>query len=436
MSIVAGTSRSADIRRSLTRAREATLRLLDAIPVDMLSKRVHDFYSPVGWHFGHIAATEELWTLCNALGRQPRDSALSFLYSNIPENPKDNRVHLPERAEILGYMERTRAEVLDALDQVDLHSTEPLLNDGYAWEFALRHELQHQETICELLQLIRMQGYTRREGVASLLVHPPPIEPEMVSLPGGTFMMGSDDPHAYDNEKRSHEVTVAPFELDRTPVTVYQWKLFMEDGGYRRRELWTDEGWAWREREDAVCPEYWVAQRPAGAYVYCGPRGLRPLHRDEPVSSVSWFEADAYARWAGKRLPTEAEWEYTASYDPETASSRLYPWGDEEPSPDLACCGIWEWQPAPVADRPAGCSAFGLRGMAGGVWEWTSSPFLPYPGFVAWPYDGYSRDHMDGGHYVCKGGSWATSGPNLRCAFRNWYVPTYRQGFLGLRCAR
>jgi iron(II)-dependent oxidoreductase len=154
------------------------------------------------------------------------------------------------------------------------------------------------------------------------------------------------------------------------------------------------------------------------------------------VSSVSWFEADAYARWAGKRLPTEAEWEYAAAHDPAVGRSCVYPWGDDEPTPDLACFDIAEWQPAPVGDRPDGASALGLLDMAGGVWEWTASPFLPYPNFEAWPYDGYSREHMDGRHFVCRGGSWATSAPNLRCAFRNWYVPTYRQGFLGLRCAQ
>jgi gamma-glutamyl hercynylcysteine S-oxide synthase len=154
------------------------------------------------------------------------------------------------------------------------------------------------------------------------------------------------------------------------------------------------------------------------------------------VSSLSWHEADAYARWAGKRLPTEAEWEFAAVSDLSNGSSRLYPWGDAAPAPERACFGIGEWQPAPVADRPAGASPFGLLGMAGGVWEWTSTPFLPYPGFEAWPYDGYSKEHMGGDHYVCRGGSWATAAPNLRGAFRNWYVPTYRQGFLGLRCAR
>jgi gamma-glutamyl hercynylcysteine S-oxide synthase len=428
--------RFADLCMALLGVRDRTLRLMAAVPEEMMKARVHDFYSPVGWHFGHIAATEEYWVIQQALGRPPRDAALSFLFANVPENPKDERVHLPPRDAIAEYMDCTRQTVLEALAEADLDSSEPLLADGYAWEFALRHECQHQETICELLQLIRKQELERHVGEARLLAYPAPREPEMLSLEGGAFLMGSDDPNGYDNEKLPHEVIVDPFELERTPVTAFQWKQFMDDGGYQRRELWTEEGWAWREAERAMCPEYWVTSRTGGDYVYCGPRGLRPIHRDEPVSSVSWFEADAYTRWAGKRLPTEAEWEFAAANEPATGRSRHYPWGEQAPEPDLACFDIVEWQPAPVGDRPEGESALGLLDMAGGVWEWTATPFLPYPGFRAWPYDGYSKEHMDGRHFVCRGGSWATSAPNLRCAFRNWYVPTYRQGFLGLRCAR
>jgi iron(II)-dependent oxidoreductase len=160
------------------------------------------------------------------------------------------------------------------------------------------------------------------------------------------------------------------------------------------------------------------------------------MYPEEPVCGISWYEADAYARWAGKRLPTEAEWEYASAREPALKQSRRYPWGDRRPNPDDASFGLAGWNPDPVGAHPDGQSGLGLLDMAGGVWEWTASPFLPYPGFVAFPYDGYSKEHMDGNHFVCRGGSWATSGPILRCAFRNWYVPTYRQGFLGLRCAR
>ena len=171
-------------------------------------------------------------------------------------------------------------------------------------------------------------------------------------------------------------------------------------------------------------PEYWLRQED-GTWASHNPWGLRALHPDEPVSGISAHEADAYARWAGKRLPTEEEWEYAAS-------AGTYPWGDEPPTMARANHGLENWGPTPVGHAP---TPNGLSDLAGNVWEWTSSAFLPYGGFEAYPYDGYSKDHMAGAHRVCRGGSWATSPSILRRSFRNWYVPTYRQGFLGLRLA-
>ena len=172
-------------------------------------------------------------------------------------------------------------------------------------------------------------------------------------------------------------------------------------------------------------PEHWTYDE--GVWATHGPWGLRALHPDEAVCGISAHEADAYARWAGARLPTEAEWEYASAQ-----SDARYPWGDAEPTDGRANFGLHEWGPTRV-DRYS--PSFGLHDLAGNVWEWTSSAFLPYEGFAAYPYDGYSKDHMEGKHRVCRGGSWATSPSILRRTFRNWYVPTYRQGFLGMRLA-
>ncbi len=419
-------------------ARAETMRLLDFVPDEFLKVRVHDFYSPVGWHFGHIGMTEELWVCGEALKRPPRDPHLSFLFANVPDNPKDNRVHLPSREEIAAYLQATRCTTLEALEETDLDSPHPLIADCYAWEFAVQHECQHQETICELLQLIHME----RDPQPSPFRMPnvDSRRSEMARIPAGSFSMGSDWPHGYDNEKREHTVDVPSFEMDRTPVTTSQWIEFIHDRGYHRPELWSDAGWEWRKRESATAPEYWQIEQKENVkenvLVKINPRGPLIMLPDHPVSSISWFEADAYARWAGKRLPTETEWEYAARFDPATGESRTYPWGEQEPTPERASFGMEFWTPSNVGSHSAGASAFGLLDMAGGVWEWTSTPFHPYPGFEAFPYDGYSKDHMDGNHYVCRGGSWASAATILRSSFRNWYVPTYRQGFLGLRCAR
>jgi iron(II)-dependent oxidoreductase len=435
------------IRQDLQYARERTLRLLELVPDSLLKTRVHDFYSPIGWHFGHIAMTEEYWALTRALGLPPSNPDYTFLFANIPENPKDNRVGLPDRDVIRTYMARTREHVLAALDEADLATDDPLAHAGYAWDFAHQHECQHQETIVELLQLLcKHSAEGVGEGASEPGVSPlDSFDPElvlgavaptaMVAIPGGTFRMGSDARGVYDNERRAHEVTVPPFRLDRFPVTAGQWVAFIQDGGYRRPELWTPEGWEWREREGAEHPEYWF--RYGGGYGYYRAVGVSAILPNEPVTSVSWYEADAYARWIGKRLPMEAEWEYVASLDPAHRLRYSTPWGYGATSGrrrEFFDCDLTQW--APVAVGWLGSrSALGVEDMAGKVWEWTASPFLPYPGFEAYPYDGYSKDHMDGNHYVCRGGSWATDPRLLRVTFRNWYVPTYRQGFLGLRCA-
>lgn len=396
--MTAGLARKQAIAAEMARVRAGTCELLERVPEHLLRLRVHSFYSPVGWHFGHIGMTEEHWTVCAAMGGQPLDPARSFLFANVPENPKDRRVHLPPHEELADYLLCTRQAALDALDRADLQSASPLLADGYAWEFAIQHECQHQETIVELLQLLR-QREGRLPGPAAgaaVLAAVPPME--MLSLPAGEFTMGCNDRHTYDNEKLEHCVSVQAFEMDRLPVLSGHWVGFMLDGGYQRKELWTDEGWAWREAEGVEMPEYW-ARRGEG-FVQFGPDGARAIPADEPVSSIGCHEATAYARWIHKRLPTEEEWEYAAGYNA----------GRE----------------AEGADPLLLCTA---------VWQWTASPFLPYPGFEAFPYDGYSLEHMDGSFRVCRGGSWRTDRRIRRRSFRNWYPPGYRQGILGFRCA-
>ncbi|MCW5933203.1 MAG: SUMF1/EgtB/PvdO family nonheme iron enzyme [Fimbriimonadia bacterium] len=426
--------RKEQVARALREARDQTLNLLRQVPDEFLKVRVHGFYSPIGWHFGHIGMTEEYWVCVRACGEAQLDDKLAFLFANIPDNPKDNRVNLPDRAQILDYLAQTRERTLRALETANLESDQFFLKDAYAWEFALQHEYQHQETIAELLQLIHQQ-----QPLPKSLPEPFPWrsehQTEWVEIPGGVFERGAHDPHAYDNECPAHKVEVKPFRLAKTPVTAFEWSLFMQEGGYARKELWSAAGWAWKEAENARMPEYWFRDSREDSYYFFGSMGLRAIRPEESVQAVSWYEAEAFARWSGARLPEEVEWEYAARAVPGEESSRPYPWGIALPDHTLASFGFHEWQPALVGSKPLGVSAFGILGMAGSVWEWTASPFLPYPGFRAYPYDGYSKDHMDGNHYVCRGGSWATSARILRSSFRNWYVPTYRQGFLGVRLA-
>jgi iron(II)-dependent oxidoreductase len=418
------------LRESLAAAfaetRRRTLAIAAAIPEEAHRRRVHPFYSPFGWHLGHVGMTEAYWILRCARGDPPFRPDLEFIFANCVENPKENRVHLPSGAETLAYLDGVRARALDFLTVADFDAPDPLLSGAYCFRYVLAHEWQHQETMIELLHLIedvRPTPPLAPRGGSTARAATPGRE---VIVPPGEFVMGNDDPHAYDNERPAHRVFVPGFALDETPVTVAQYCEFREDGGYRRRELWERAGWAWVETHAAAAPAHGMRS----------PLGGREPDPDEPVCGVNGYEASAYARWKGKRLPTEVEWEKAAAWSPETGESRRYPWGEAPPTPERADHDAAGWWPAPVGSFPEGRSAVGALDLAGGVWEWTSTVFGPYDGFVAFPYEGYSRAHFDGSCRVLKGGSWATRGPLLRCAFRNFYPPEYRQGFLGFRCAR
>jgi len=419
------------LRDALETVRRRTLWLLGLVPDEFLKVRVHSFYSPIGWHFGHVGRTEEYWVSHKAMGRPVIDDQLSFLFADLPENPKDNRVNLPSRDQIVQYLADTRRRSLVDLEAAALDDQDSFLREGYAWDFAMQHECQHQETICEMLQLIRLKE--PQEVSQEPAPWPEPRAEEYVAISGGVFEMGSNSTCVYDNEKRAHEVVVGEFRLSKTLVTVSHWLAFMKDGGYSRPELWSGAGWAWKCTEEASMPEYWRATKQG--FIAIGCLGVRQMRPNEPVGSISWYEAEAYLTWRGKRFPTETEWEYAAGRSDSRKPNRPFPWGFEPPNGATAVFGIDSWGPEPVGSKSCGASTDGILDLAGNMWEWTSSAFLPYPGFEAFPYDGYSKDHMEGLHKVCRGGSWATAGPILRRTFRNWYVPTYRQGFLGLRCA-
>ncbi len=426
-------TRAEQLFASLTAARERTLWLFSQVPEEFLNRRVHNFYSPIGWHFGHIGRTEEYWIVDRAFQQPVLDESLTFLFADLPENPKDNRVNLPTRKEIKEYLERTRQRTLELLARAEFLESNPFLRDGYAWDFALQHECQHQETIAEMMQLIQKALHLRGEADISQTPQgkwESDHQTEWVDIPRGSFTMGDDNWCGYDNEKTQHLVDVRAFQLAKHPVTSFQYTQFIDANGYLDDRWWSNEGKIWREEERAVLPEYWVRQDDR--YLFLSPLGLRAIHPDEPVSCLSYYEAEAYANWRGARLPTEEEWEYAAR----GPLSLKFPWGQALATSDEANFGMSHWSPRPIGDRTKGATPFGLEDMAGQVWEWTSSPFLPYEGFEAFPYDGYSKDHMKGEHHVCRGGSWATAAPILRCSFRNWYVPTYRQGFLGMRLAR
>jgi iron(II)-dependent oxidoreductase len=258
--------------------------------------------------------------------------------------------------------------------------------------------------------------------------------PAEVLVEAGPFQMGaSDDPWAYDNERPAHLVDLPAYYIDTTPVTNRAYIAFIEAGGYDDPRWWHPKGWEWRTTKDKRAPGFWT--REGGQWLRRRFGRIEPVPPDEPVQHVSWYEADAYARWAGKRLPTEAEWEKAARWDPGAQRSRRFPWGDsyEEGRANL---GQRRLRPAPVGAFPQGASAYGVHQMLGDVWEWTSSDFTAYPGFRSFPYKEYSEVFFGPEYKVLRGGSWAADPLAVRGTFRNWDYPIRRQIFTGFRCAR
>jgi iron(II)-dependent oxidoreductase len=236
---------------------------------------------------------------------------------------------------------------------------------------------------------------------------------------------------ANDNERPRRTVHLGPFEMDRLPVTNGDYAQFVADRGYARPELWTEPGWEWRMRNRIERPLYWSAD---GAERHFD--RVASIDPARPAMHVSWYEADAFARWAGKRLPTEAEWEKAAAWSPGASEPRRQPWGDEPPTHELANLDQTAFSPAPAGAYPDGASGYGVLGMIGDAWEWTSTDFDGYPGFRAYPYEEYSSVFFGLGYKVLRGGSWATRPRVVRNTARNWDLPERRQIFSGFRCAR
>jgi iron(II)-dependent oxidoreductase len=254
-----------------------------------------------------------------------------------------------------------------------------------------------------------------------------------VLVPGGPFVLGvdaADEPFSLDNERPAHWVDVPAFRIGRVPVTNAEYARFVADGGYDRPCWWSARGWTHRQEADLRRPQFWG---PDGSRTRFGV--VEELPSDEPVQHVTWFEAEAYAAWAGARLPTEVEWEKAAVWDPSTGRRRRFPWGWTEPGPAVANLGGAALRPAPVGAYPAGASAYGAEQLMGDVWEWTSSAFRPWPGFRPMLYATYSEPFFGGDYRVLRGGSWAVAPSILRPGFRNWDHPFRRQIFSGIRLA-
>ncbi|WP_329042313.1 ergothioneine biosynthesis protein EgtB [Streptomyces sp. NBC_00178] len=420
---------------ALLAARERTALLTDSVDDDELTAQHSPLMSPLVWDLAHIGNQEELWLLRAVGGREALRPEIDGLYDAF-EHSRASRPSLPllAPAEARTYAADVRGRALDILGGAPLHGGgRPLEQAGFAFGMVAQHEQQHDETMLITHQL--------RTGPAVLSAPEPPGPTDTVSLPaevlvaGGPFTMGtSTEPWALDNERPAHRREVAAFHIDTAPVTCGAYQRFIEDGGYTDARWWAPEGWDMVREHGLEAPLFW--HRDAGQWLRRRFGVTEPVPADEPVLHVSWYEADAYARWAGRRLPTEPEWEKAARHDPASGRSLRYPWGDDDPTAERANLGQRHLRPAAAGAYPAGRSPVGAGQMVGDVWEWTSSDFLPYPGFVAFPYREYSEVFFGPGHKVLRGGSFAVDPVAVRGTFRNWDLPVRRQIFSGFRTAR
>ncbi|ACG72896.1 protein of unknown function DUF323 [Anaeromyxobacter sp. K] len=362
-------------------ARARTLGLAASLPADGLLGPRLAIVNPPLWELGHVAWFQERWVLRHAAGRPPLRAGADALYDStaIPHDVRWD-LPLPSLEETIGYLGEVEAGVLALLERGEA--------DPYFVRLSVFHEDMHWEAMAFSRQTL---GWPAPPGLPAAAAGAGPEGD--AALPGGTFRLGAaaGDGFVFDNEKWAHPVELRPFRIARAPVTEARFAEFVDDGGYRRRALWSAAGWRWREAEGAEHPAYW--ERAADGWTRREFDRRVPLEADRPVANVCAHEADAFCRWAGRRLPTEAEWEAAAAA---------------------------EGAPLGAAHR---------------VWEWTASDFLPYPGFVADPYREYSQPWF-GTHRVLRGGSFATPARLLRPTFRNFYTPDRRDPWAGFRtCA-
>jgi len=432
------TSPNDQLAELLEASRARTLSLVAPFD-DAVLRRQHDpLMSPLVWDLAHVANYEDLW-LVRTLGGSPTPAArdgIDDLYDAF-QQPRNVREALPLLSpdEAKAYGAAVREQALERLAAADVSPDNPdrLLAHGFVHSMVVQHEHQHDETLLAAIQLLPLDEGHRLEAPAPPGSAGPPRSSE-VRVPGGRGPMGTDHPWAYDNERPRHDVELAPYWIDTAPVTNADYARFIDDGGYDDPRLWDPAGWAWRQEADLVAPQFWRRAGETWLRVRFGT--VDEVAATEPVQHVCWYEADAYARWAGRRLPTEAEWERAAGWDADTGQAHTWPWGELAPTTAHANLGQRHLGPAPVGAYPAGVSPVGCHQMIGDVWEWTASDFQPHPGFEAFPYDEYSAVFHGNRYKVLRGGSWATDPSACRTTFRNWDLPIRRQIFAGFRTAR
>jgi ergothioneine biosynthesis protein EgtB len=396
---------------------------------------------PLVFYLGHLPAFS--WNqVCRGVLEMPSfrsefDSLFERGIDPMGVDHYESSAEWPLVDEVIEYRDRVRRELLDAVEPVaDRADRDPLAERGRIFEVAIEHELMHQETLQYILQQLPFDHKRRPEPMPAYRFDGA-MSPRTVTVGGGPVVLGADFdviPFGWDNEFPELEADVGDIVIDRTPVRNSEFLEFVVDGGYERPELWREEDWKWRQRTGLEHPVFWERNNGGWAYIAMFDRLSLDRVADWPVY-VSHAEADAFCRWRGGRLATEAEL-HRAAYTTPDGGVRSYPWGDELPAERHGNFDFRHWAPTPVGCFADGDSAWGVSELVGNGWEWSGTVLEPYPGFSAYipTYPGYSADFFDGLHHVMLGASWATPAQLVRRSFRNWFQRHYPYQFAKFRC--
>jgi ergothioneine biosynthesis protein EgtB len=437
---VAPSSRAVQLRARLRAARDRSDDLFKIVrPTTMYDRPILERHRII-FYLGHLEAFD--WNLVREpLGlrssRPDFDKLFAFGIDPVEGGlPADQAGDWPSVTQIREYNQSVRQQLDSAIEEVSAKDASLMcLESGRLLEVAIEHRLMHAETLSYMLHQL---------PVDRKLASPVARSPERrvrtatsVEIPAGLATLGlarsEGGSFGWDNEFEEHRVEVPAFAIDACNVTNGDYLRFMNDGGYERQDLWSDSGWRWTTSRESRCPAFWKAD--GNSWRCRGMFAEIPLPSDWPVY-VSHDEASAYVRWAGKELPSEAEW-HRAAYGTPTGGERSYPWGESAPSARYGNFDFSRWDPVPVGCYPEGASAFGVADLVGNGWEWTRTPFAPFPGFRPFSfYPGYSADFFDGKHFVMKGGSARTAACMLRRSFRNWFQPHYPYAYATFRCVQ
>lgn len=424
------------------RNRARTSQLFDLLDEEAYYSQPISLRHPPVFYEGHLPAFSFNTLVRRALGGSSIDPRLELLFARgidpdeAPSGRADDRQTWPTRDVVRQFAAEADRRVTAALESADLERPgHPLLDRAEAAYAILEHEPMHHETLRYMWHRLPLDRKRRPAGYRPATAGPPPAQ-EWIAIPAGRATLGvapGSIPFAWDNERPAFEQDVAAFAIERHDTTNAAYLEFVEAGGYGQERWWRADDWEWIQSERVRHPPFW--ERAGRDWHWRGMFETMPLPLSWPVY-VTWAEANAFARWRGARLPTEAEYQ-RAAYGSDQADVRQYPWGNEPPTAERGVFDFNSWDPEPAGSHPAGRSAWGVDDLAGNGWTWTASVFAPFPGFSALPsYPEYSADFFDGEHFVMKGASPATARELLRPSFRNWFRPRYPCVYATFRCAR